>query len=191
MTSVALADAPLAKGHNPILRYLKDDEMTACNGDIDDVSPDRTGELSSTWVTVALAVLAAPNLVAGVWGLVAPEHWFDNFPGWAPRLVAAFPPFNEHLASDAASGLFAAGVAATIALWWRRRDVVIVAMAAFLAFALPHAVFHLAHPADALSGVEDLVNTVTLWAAVAVAVAILVVAIRSERHASCGVPDDT
>jgi hypothetical protein len=183
--------ALLATGHNPSLRYVKDGEMTASNGDIDDVPRDRTGELSSTWVTAALVVLAVPNLVAGLWGLVAPEHWFDNFPGWAPRLVAAFPPFNEHLATDAASGLFAAGVGATIALWWRRRDVVIVAMAAFLAFAFPHAVFHLAHPADALSGVEDLVNTVTLWAAVAIAVAILMVAIRSERHASGCVPDDT
>lgn len=146
-----------------------------------DQSLDRTSGLSSIWVTVALVVLAAPNLATGVWGLVAPEHWFDNFPGWAPRLAAAFPPFNEHLVSDAAGGLFAAGVAAAIALWWRRREVVIVAMVAFLAFALPHAMFHLAHPADALSDNEDLINTVSLWVAVAIAVAILLVALRSDH----------
>jgi hypothetical protein len=156
--------------------------MTESNGGIDDVSLDRTLELSSRWVTVALVVLAAPNLFAGVWGLVAPEHWFDNFPGWAPRLAAAFPPFNEHLASDAAGGLFAAGVAAAIAVWWRRRDVVIVAMAAFLAFAFPHAVFHLAHPADALSGTQDLVSSVTLWIAVAISVAVVMVAFRTDRQ---------
>jgi hypothetical protein len=146
-----------------------------------DQGVDRTPDLSSIWVTVALVVLAAPNLAAGVWGLVAPEHWFDNFPGWAPRLVAAFPPFNEHLVSDAAGGLFAAGVAAAIALWWRRREVVIVAMVAFLAFALPHAMFHLAHPADALSDSEDLANTVALWVDVAIAAAVMVVALRSDR----------
>ena len=146
-----------------------------------DQGVDRTPELSSIWVTVALVVLAALNLAAGVWGLVAPEHWFDNFPGWAPRLVAAFPPFNEHLVSDAAGGLFAAGVAAAIALWWRRREVVIVAMVVFLAFALPHAMFHLANPADALSDNEDLVNTVALWVEVAIAVAVMVVALRSDR----------
>ena len=39
-----------------------------------DQSLDRTSELSSIWVSVALVVLAAPNLAAGVWGLVAPEH---------------------------------------------------------------------------------------------------------------------
>ena len=155
-----------------------------------DQSLDRTSELSSIWVTVALVVLAAPNLAAGVWGLVAPEHWFDNFPGWAPRLVAAFPPFNEHLVSDAAAGLFAAGVAAAIALCWRGREVVIVAMAAVLAFALPHAMFHLAHPADVLSDDENLVNTVTLWFAVAIAVAVMLVALRSDRPSN-RVPGDT
>jgi hypothetical protein len=140
----------------------------------------RKRQLSSAWVTVGLVLLAVPNLVAGAWGLLAPEHWFEYFPGWAPRLVAAFAPFNEHLVSDAAAGLFASGVAAAAALWWRSRDVVIVTMLAFLAFALPHAMFHLAHPADALSGAEDAVNTVTLWLAVAVAGAIVAVAWRSD-----------
>lgn len=157
---------------------------------VDQGGLDRTSDLSSTWMTVALVVLAAPNLAAGVWGLVAPEHWFDNFPGWAPRLAAAFPPFNEHLVSDAAGGLFAAGVAAAIALWWRRREVVIVAMVAFLAFALPHAVFHLAHPADALSDNENLVNTVTLWVAVAIAVAVMLSALHSDRHRPTVYPGD-
>ena len=138
----------------------------------------RVTALSSWWVTVGLVALAAPNLAAGVWGLLAPQHWFDSFPGWAPRLVAAFGPFNEHLATDAAAGLFAAGVAATLALWWRDPLVVIATMTAFLAFAVPHAVFHLTHPADALSGGEDIVNTVTLWLAVAIAVAVMLVAVR-------------
>jgi hypothetical protein len=160
--------------------------MTENSTDIEQ-SLDRTSALSSIWVTVALVVLAAPNLAAGVWGLVAPEHWFDNFPGWAPRLVAAFPPFNEHLVSDAAGGLFAAGVAAAIALCWRRREVVIVLMVAFLAFALPHAIFHLAHPADALSSSEDVVNTVSLWVAVAIAVAIMLVALRRDQPSAARV----
>ncbi len=142
---------------------------------------ERTKALSSIWVTVGLAVLAVPNLAAGLWGLFAPENWFDEFPGWAPRLVAAFPPYNEHLAVDAASGLFASGVAAAIALGWRRGEVVIVAMAVFLAFALPHAIFHLAHPAEALNSREDALNAASLWAEVAVSAAILVTAFRVRR----------
>jgi hypothetical protein len=144
---------------------------------------DRAEVLSSIWVTIGLVILAVPNLVAGLWGLIAPEHWFDNFPGWAPRLVAAFPPYNEHLAVDAASGLFASGFAAAIALFWRRREVVAVAMAVFLAFALPHAIFHLAHPADALNGREDAVNSLSLWGEVAIAVAVMLTALRGSRSA--------
>jgi hypothetical protein len=139
---------------------------------------DRAEVLSSIWVTIGLVILAVPNLVAGLWGTVAPEHWFDNFPGWAPRLVAAFPPYNEHLAVDAATGLFASGVAAAIALGWRRREVVIVAMTVLLAFALPHAIFHMTHPADALDSREDALNTVSLWAEVAIATAVFVTAVR-------------
>ncbi len=143
-------------------------------------APTRTPQrLDAPWITVALVVLAVPNLVAGVWGVVAPEHWYDHFPGWAPRLVAAFPPFNEHLASDAAAGLLATGVAAAAALRWRRREVVVAAMAAYLAFALPHAAFHLAHLSEALDGVENAVNTGSLWAAVAVAGGVLAAAVRS------------
>ena len=135
--------------------------------------------LRSPWVTVGLVVLAVPNLVGGLWGMFAPRNWFDDFPGWAPRLVAALPPYNEHLATDAASGLFAAGVVAAIAVWWRRRDVVLVAMAGYLAFALPHALFHLAHPADALTTGEDALNTTSLWAAVVVAGLVTAVAWRT------------
>jgi hypothetical protein len=83
---------------------------------------------------------------------------------------------------DAASGLFASGVAATIAVFWRRRVVVVVAMSVFLAFALPHAVYHAANPADAMSGREDVVNAVTLWVAVAIAVSIFLAALVPVRR---------
>lgn len=47
------------------------------------------------------------------------------------------------------------------------------ASAAYLAFALSHALYHLANPADALSASEDVVNVVSLWVAVAVAGTVL------------------
>ncbi len=127
-----------------------------------------------TWKRVALIVLAVPNLMAGVWGLVAPRDWFDNFPGWAPRLVAALPPYNAHLATDAAAGLFASGVLAAVAAWWLRRDVVVLAMVGYLAFAAPHALFHLVNPADAMTASEDAMNAISLIFAVVLAVILLV-----------------
>ena len=136
------------------------------------------------WIRPALVILAVPNLVAGLWGLVAPEHWFDMFPGWTPHLVAAIPPYNEHLATDAAAGLFASGLVAGIAAVWMRREIVIVSMAAYLAFAFPHVVFHLANPADALTTAEDAVNAISLTFAVVLALAVMIEAIRRESAPS-------
>lgn len=127
-----------------------------------------------------LILLAVPNLVAGIWALVAPANWFEEFPGWAPSLVAALPPYNEHLATDAGAGLFAAGVVALLAALWFRRDVVLTAMVGYLAFAGPHALFHLAHPSDLLTTGEDAANSATLVVAVIAAVAVLVAAWRVE-----------
>jgi hypothetical protein len=111
---------------------------------------------------------------------VAPANWFEEFPGWAPSLVAALPPYNEHLATDAGAGLFATGVLALLAVFWFRRDVVLTAMVGYLAFAGPHALFHLAHPSDLLTTGEDAANSATLVVAVIAAVAVLVAAWRVE-----------
>jgi len=131
-----------------------------------------------TLTRVLLVLLAIPNVIAGLWAVFAPEHWYENFPGWAPALVAAHPPFNDHLASDAGAGLLASGVLAGIAAVWTRRDVILVAMVGYLAFSVPHAVFHLAHPSDALSTAEDTVNAVLVVTAVVGAIAVAVLAIR-------------
>lgn len=127
-----------------------------------------------------LILLAVPNLVAGIWALVAPANWFEEFPGWAPSLVAALPPYNEHLATDAGAGLFATGVLALLAVFWFRRDVVLTAMVGYLAFAGPHALFHLAHPSELMTTGEDAVNSGTLIVAAVAAGAVLVAAWRVE-----------
>lgn len=134
------------------------------------------------WVRPVLVLLAVPNVLTGLWAMAAPEHWYENFPGWAPRLVAALPPYNEHLATDAGAGLFATGVLAVLAAWWLRRDVVVVAMLGFLAFSLPHALFHLANPSDLMTTSEDAVNVITLFVALIGAAAVFRVAWASDRR---------
>lgn len=117
-----------------------------------------------------LLLLGIPNVIAGAWAVIAPENWYDNFPGWAPRLVAALPPYNEHLATDAGAGLLASGVLACYAATRPTQTAVVVtAMIGYLTFATPHALFHLANPADAMSASEDAVNVITLWLAVVAA----------------------
>ena len=126
------------------------------------------------WTRISLLVLAVPNLVAGGWAMLAPRSWFDSFPGWAPHLVAALPPFNDHLATDAGAGLLTVGVLSALALLWPRRDVVITAMVGVLAFTVPHATFHVLHPAEALSTSADALNSSSLLVAAALALAVLV-----------------
>lgn len=125
------------------------------------------------WLRVVMFLLAAPNVFAGVWAILSPQSWFDDFPGWAPALVAAHPPFNEHLATDAGAGLLASGVVMLIAMIWGRREIVITAAIAYLAFALPHFLFHLFNPADALTTAEDVNGTGSLGIAVVGAVLVL------------------
>jgi len=130
-----------------------------------------------------LLVLGVPNVVAGAWAIFAPVDWYEDFPGWSPRLVSALPPFNEHLVSDSGSGLLAVGLLALMAAWCLRRDVTVVATLGYLAFALPHAVFHLRHPAADLSTGANVANTAVLWFAVLLVIVVLVAEIRQKEAA--------
>ncbi len=75
-----------------------------------------------TYLRVVMLLLGVPSAVTGGWALASPQGWFNDFPGWAPSLVAAYPPFNEHLALDAGAGLFASGLLMTVAAVWNTRD---------------------------------------------------------------------
>ncbi len=130
-----------------------------------------------------LLVLGVPNVVAGAWAILSPVDWYEDFPGWSPRLVSALPPFNEHLVSDSGSGLLAAGLLALMGAWRLRRDVTVVVTLGYLAFALPHAVFHLRHPAADLSTGANLANTAVLWLAVLLVIVVLVAEIRQKKSA--------
>jgi hypothetical protein len=121
------------------------------------------------WVRIGLVVLAPAHLVTGLWALLATRSWFDGFPGVGADLVAAEPPFNEHLARDAGAGFLATGVALLVAAALGHRSAVIVALAAYVTFSVPHLAHHAANPPPALSGVAQAVNVVLLSSSVVLA----------------------
>lgn len=129
------------------------------------------------WVRIGLVALGLPNLAAGAWAVLAPHSWYDRFPGWDPRLVAAEPPYNAHLASDAGAGLLAAGLVVLVAAWLADTRSVRLAIVAFAAFAVPHAAFHVANPSELLTSAQDAQNAVTLVVSV-LAAAVLFTAAR-------------
>src|SRR5918995_5000400 len=90
--------------------------------------------LALVYLTVAIGLVAA-------WILIAPKHFYDEFPGPA-AWVSALPPYNEHLERDfGAAGLGLAVLAGLAALWMERRLVQAAAVALFVAGA-PHLAYH-------------------------------------------------
>jgi hypothetical protein len=136
------------------------------------------------WVRIGLVALGVPNVVAGLWAVLEPSSWYRSFPGFDPRLVAAEPPFNAHLATDAGAGLLASGAVLLIAAWLGDRRSVVLGIVAFAFFAVPHAAYHVLNPAPGLDRGEDARNAVTLVFVVGAAVVLLVAALRPARSAS-------
>jgi hypothetical protein len=125
-------------------------------------APPATTDAIVLWVRIGLIALAVPQLLIGVWAIADPSGWYQDFPGFDPRLVAAAPPFNEHLASDAGAGFLATGVGLALAAWWADRRVVWLALIVFMTFSIPHAAYHWLNPSRGLTSSEDVRNTATL-----------------------------
>ncbi len=122
----------------------------------------------TTWVRVGMVVLAVPQLVIGLWAMLAPHNWYENFPGVHPHLISAEPPYNAHLATDAGIGFFCTGVGLVVAAALARRSGVYVALVTFRSVRVAaHALSHAGHPAPGphRSGGRD-ANVLFLFSAV-------------------------
>ena len=120
-----------------------------------------------------MVALAVPQLVTGLWAVLMPRAWFDDFPGIGPALVGAEPPYNQHLATDAGGAFLTTGVALLIAVMWPRRQLATMALVTYLTFAIPHAVYHAAHEAPGLSSAGDAANVMVLFVGVVMAAGLL------------------
>src|SRR6266516_5013580 len=113
-----------------------------------------------------LLVLGIPQAAIGLWALVAPHNFYDQFPtgqGW----VAALGAFDEHLVIDVGALFVAIGVLAVLAAAWMRRPLVIGTAIAWLLFSVPHTIWHLTDLGP-LSTADAVASVVTLtWTVVA------------------------
>jgi hypothetical protein len=129
---------------------------------------------------IGLALLAAAALMIGIWNVGWPEHFYANFPG-----VALTPPFAEHYARDFGGATLGTAIVLVAATLFPRTVLVIPALLAVLAFAVPHAWFHLHHVGDATPEVAAITIGLTVGQPLA-ALALLLVALvrwRGERAA--------
>jgi hypothetical protein len=92
---------------------------------------------------VGLALVAAAQAQVGIWGLIAPRSFFNDFPGAGRHWVSALGTYNEHLVRDYAAAELGFAVLLIAAAIWFERRLVLAAGAAFLAGTIPHFVYHL------------------------------------------------
>jgi len=122
-----------------------------------------------------LGLLAAVQATDGFYALLAPRSFYDDFPvgrGW----VEALPAYSEHLVRDVGALFLATAVVLGAAAIWLDRRLVLVALASFLVFSVPHTIYHLLNLAGISTGdaiVEGALLVLTVIAPLALLVAML------------------
>lgn len=138
-----------------------------------------------TVLRVGLLGLAAVELVLGLWTLVRPESFYADVP-----TVDLTPPFSEHLMRDFGGATLGLALVLAAAGIWLERRLVLVALLAYLAFSVPHLVFHVGHLGGA-SDIEATVLVVVLAGSVVLPAALLAFAagLRDDPSAGARAPE--
>ena len=113
-------------------------------------------------VKILLAWFAFYSLTSGLWQLLAPRSFFDDFPGFGRQWVSVDGPYNEHLLRDFGQGNLAFGVVALVALLtggvWLARATGLAAVVANL----PHQAYHQTHLHVLPTMSDQVLQTITL-----------------------------
>jgi len=119
-------------------------------------------EYKTGWgVRIGLLFLAASALPVGLWALISPRSFHDDFPAAGRHWISALGPYHEHLITDVGAAYLALGVLLTLAGILLGRSLVRVALVSWLVFAVPHFTFHLT-TLDVFPLVDNLVNLAVL-----------------------------
>ena len=105
----------------------------------------------TTLLRAGLLLMAAVEWVLGLWTAFAPRSFYDDV-----ATVDLTPPFSEHLMRDFGGATLGLAIALTAAAMWLERRLVVVALLAYLAWSVPHLMFHVGH----LEGATSLQATV-------------------------------
>jgi hypothetical protein len=105
-----------------------------------------------TLVRVALGYLTLVSLSIGLWALLAPRSFYDDYPGLGRVWVGVDGPYNEHLVRDVGGLDLALAVLLIAAAITVTRAMVLTAAIASLVWGLPHLVYHIANAGDLDAG---------------------------------------
>jgi hypothetical protein len=125
-----------------------------------------------TVVRIALALLAVVGLQVGLWAAFAPQSFYDDFPGAGRVWVSVDGPYNQHLIRDVGALNLALAVVAIVAFVTLSRAAVLAAGGAWLAYGVPHLVYHLRH-LDPLESADQVAVPVSLFLSVVLGAVVL------------------
>jgi hypothetical protein len=119
--------------------------------------------------------LALTELAVGVVATLIPRVFYDHVPG-----VSLLPPYSEHLMRDVGALNLALAVVLFVAAITIERLIVCTALIAYLAFAIPHLVFHATHQHHDTMAVA-MTEKIGLVVAVLLPIALLILALRQRE----------
>jgi predicted anti-sigma-YlaC factor YlaD len=109
---------------------------------------------------IAALVLLFGDLLVGLWALIAPRSFYDDFPGAGRHWVSVDGAFNEHLLRDVGALNLALAVVAIAAILRPGRFARLCGIS-HLVWTLPHLYYHTTHlhmfsTSDAIGNVVSL-----------------------------------
>ena len=125
-------------------------------------------------VRIVLVLLGVGSIPLGVWATFAPRSFYDDFPGFGRHWVQVDGPYNQHLVRDFGALNLALAVVTIAAAITLSRPLVIAVAIAWLAWGIPHLVYHLRH-LDTLSSTGDKVANVLLLGSLPVLAVVVLV----------------
>jgi hypothetical protein len=125
-----------------------------------------------------LLVLLSLNSLIGLWAAFAPRSFYDDFPGGGRSWVSPDGPYNEHLVRDFGALNMALSVLTIAAAIMLVRSLAVTAALGWLAYSVPHLVYHLRH-LDVYETSDQIANVTALVFAPVLAIAVLVLEARS------------
>jgi hypothetical protein len=130
-------------------------------------APPRVGLLAR----IGLLVLAVAGLELGLWATIAPQSFYNGYPGGGRHWVSANGPFNEHFIRDFGALNLALALVTIVGLVAGTRLLVALAAGAWLVWSVPHVLYHFFNlgvydTADKVANVVSLSVTILIPAAV-------------------------
>lgn len=108
-----------------------------------------------------LLALGIPQASIGLWALLSPSSFYDDFPVGTSGWVDVLGPFDGHLVTDVGALFVALGFLLAFAAVRLRRETVLVAAIAWLIFAIPHFAWHVFN-LEPYDTPDAIANTATL-----------------------------